>query len=216
MTSPAPVDAIATTPKFRFSVYDEFKKSSYVAPIHGGIVVAARKWNLTLVMGQTHGDFVYKGVATTRVRNLPIKPTTKRNYEELMRQLWRFCAIKGDYESMLIMISPTPTSPGTTNSVANNDNVPAMKVETIEEFIRFKRKKGAIQLKRYDGTDLVKDIFGEAIITEGNWKNPNQTDIFSAAMTALHCAHKRTGVYIDVCENCCSKTCLSPAHSGYP
>ncbi len=217
MASPAAVDSTATTTKFRFSVYNAFKESAYVAPIHAGIVAAARKWKLKLVAGKTHGDFVYEGEETTRVRNLPIKPTTKRNYEELMRQLWRFCAIKGDYESMLIMISHTPTLPAmTTGGVANSDNVPAMKVETIEEFIRFKRKNGAIELKRYDETDVVKDIFGVVITTEGNWNNPNQVDIFGAAMTALHCAQKRTGVYVDVCENCCSKTCQSTAHSGYP
>ncbi len=35
-------------------------------------------------------------------------------------------------------------------------------------------------------------------------------------MTALHCEHKRSGDYIDVCENCRSNTCASPAHAGAP
>jgi len=62
----------------------------------------------------------------TRMINQPIVPTTRANYEEMLRQLWQFCAIMGDYESMLIMISPMPK------------HVPAMKVEMIEAFLCFK------------------------------------------------------------------------------
>jgi hypothetical protein len=50
----------------------------------------------------------------------------KKNYEKDLGLLGGFCAIKSNYESMLLMVSPTPK------------NEPAMSVETIEKFLHFK------------------------------------------------------------------------------
>jgi len=110
------------------TVRKQFKGSKYVPSIHDGIMNAAAKWNLNLSTddGKRFTDFEFQGANTMRLGNRCIKGTTKSNYDDHLRQLWRFCSIKGDYDSMLLLVTPTPK------------HAPAMKVETIEEFLRFK------------------------------------------------------------------------------
>jgi len=187
-----------------------FKKYDYVNGIHRGITSAALKWKIKIDESKTFRDFQYEGKASTRFGNRCIEQSTKVNYETNLKQLWRFCAILGDYDSMLLMVSPTP------------ENAPAMRVETIEAFLRFKRQSSTDTddephpLTTYQGGSYIKDIYGTTVITEGHWKNPNQANGYSAAINALHKANDHDGHYYDVCQNCCDGTCQAFPHQSLP
>ena len=158
-----------------FSVGPDFNDSEYADFVHDGIVWAATKWKITLPLGEVFRDFVTEGKETRWFGNICIADTTKENYEEHLKQLWRFCAIKGDYESMLLMITPT------------QKEAPSMRVETVEEYLRFKRQKKNKKLTRTDGKGDVLDILENVITAQNSWKNPRQAGIYRAAMKALHC-----------------------------
>ena len=198
-------DSSVSSEETAFGVGPDFG-SDYIDAVHEGIIAAAQKWNLTLSLreGKQFGDFEYEGPNTKRLGNLCIAVTTKTNYEEQLKQLWRFCAIKGDYESMLLMITPTPPY------------APSMRVETVEEFLRFKRQAKNMPLTTFDGSGTIKDIRGEIITTEGHWKAPRQAGIYSAAVSAIHCQNRKGGEYADACDGCRDGTCNIQAHSAAP
>ena len=102
----------------------------YLDKVHGNILKSLKKFKLKLpkeLIGKTFTDFEYQGVKSRRLGNRHIKGQTKSNYESSWRQLWRFCAYKGDYDSMLMLLPSVPKG------------APSMKLETVEEFLRFKR-----------------------------------------------------------------------------
>jgi hypothetical protein len=101
----------------------------YTDKIPAGIKLAAQKWQLKIpnvekVDFTTHECMDEK---TTRFGNWPMADTTKKNYEGHIRQFWRFCAIVGDYESMLLLLKNPPK------------HSPAIRADTLEQFMRFKR-----------------------------------------------------------------------------
>jgi len=100
-------------------------KAAYAARIPAGLREAAKKWNVTLDGSETL-DFKYEGENSTKLGNRPIEAKTKRAYDGMFRQLWRYSAMKGDYESMLLLLLPPPK------------NAPSMRLDTVEEFVRFK------------------------------------------------------------------------------
>jgi hypothetical protein len=110
-------------------------KKVYLDKVHEELLKVAQKWNVSLKDGQDYGVYQFLGKQSTRCGNRPIEPCTKYNNENMYRQAWRFCALKGDYESMLILACGEPTR-----------NVPAMRLETVEEFLRFKRKPKNLSL----------------------------------------------------------------------
>ena len=118
---PEPVSAFYTTARN--------PKEVYLDKVHDEVQKVAQKWNVSLNEGQDYGVYQFQGKQSTRCGNRPIEPNTKYNNESMYRQVWRFCALKGDYESMLILGCTEPTR-----------NVPTMRLETVEEFLRFKRK----------------------------------------------------------------------------
>jgi hypothetical protein len=125
---------------------------------------------------------------------MPIELNTKGNNETMYRQVRRFCALKGDYESMLILVCTKPTR-----------NVPGMRLETVEEFLQFKRKTKNLSLLKTDSLEHVKDVFEIPITTEGDWKAPKNEWIYSAAISNLHKGNNHSGEYMDICPNCKEK-----------
>ena len=196
-------EASVSSIETEFGVGPDFG-NDYINAIHAGIVAAAQKWNVTLPEGQTFKDFDSQKGQSKRFANMATAETTKINYEEQLKQLWRFCAMKGDYESMLIMITPTP------------DDVPSMRVETIEEYLRFKQQAKNQILKTYDKSGDVKDIQGTTIKTEGHWHAPRQAGMYGSAISAIHCQNGKGGEYKDSCDGCRNKTCTIISHSASP
>jgi hypothetical protein len=87
-------------------------------------------------------------------------------------------------------------------------NVPAMKLETVEEFLRFKRtpvNTPFFETGCSTSNKRVTDVFGVPMRTEGGWKAPKMEMIFSAAISDLHAANNHTAEYTDVCDDCRAK-----------
>jgi hypothetical protein len=148
-------------------------------------------------------EFDYQGKDSTRCGNRPLEAKTLINLETFLRQFWRYCIIRGDYDSILILLSPAP------------QNVPAMKLETVDEFLRFKRMSVNSPLtttyRSSTTNNQVKDVFGDPIFTEGGWKAPKNEMIYAAAIANLHYANNHTSEYTDACEDCRAK----PANEQY-
>jgi hypothetical protein len=175
-------------------------KKLYLDKVHEQLLKVAHKWNVSLKEGRDYGVYQFLGKQSTRCGNRPIEPATKANNEQMYRQAWRFCALKGDYESMLILACTEPTR-----------NVPAMRLETVEEFLRFKRKPKNLSLLKTGSLEHVKDVFGKSMTTEGGWKAPKNEWIYSAAISDLHKANSHSGEYLDICPDCQAK---SEQHTG--
>jgi hypothetical protein len=60
--------------------------------------------------------------------NGPIAASSKKTYKSHYWQLWEFLSRIGDFESMLMLVSPKLI------------NVPSMKVESLQAFIRYKKR----------------------------------------------------------------------------
>jgi hypothetical protein len=123
------------------------------------------KWNVSLNKGQDYRVYQFKGKQSTWCGNRPIEPNTKGNYENMSRQVWRFCALKGDYKSMHILVCAKPTR-----------NVPAMRLEMVQEFLWYKHKTKNMLLLKTGSLEHVKDVFEipitmakPTIIVESTW-----------------------------------------------
>jgi hypothetical protein len=177
-------------------------KKVYLDKVREELPKVAQKFNVLLTEGQDCGVYQFRGNQSTRCGNRPIELQTKYNNECMYRQAWRFCALKGDYESMLILACAEPTR-----------NVPAMRLETVEEFLRFKRKPKNLSLFKTGSREHVKDTFGSPITTDGGWKAPKNEWIYSAAISDLHKANNFCGEYTDICTDCQAKP-ASQLHTG--
>jgi hypothetical protein len=153
--------------------------------IEEGIRAAAQKYHVPL--GQ-HETFVFDP-KIKRTGNRPIKGRTTTTYGEHYRQLWRFLAIIGDYESMLMLhVQPTV-------------QVPAMKIQSLQLFLKLKRQHSGSPLLDDDEMPIY-DINGKQVICDGGWKAPNKASQFQSAVSVLHRAHGHTSDFIDECDEC--------------
>jgi hypothetical protein len=80
-----------------------------------------------------------------------------------------------------------------------------MRLETIEEFLRFKQKTKNLSLLKTGSCAHVKDTFGTAITMDGGWKAPKNKWIYSATISDLHKANNFCGAYTDICADCQAK-----------
>jgi len=161
----------------------------YILKVNDGIKASAKRWNVTLPTDVDFSQHRHFRKSTPRLGNRPIADSTKINYEGQYRQFWRFCAIKGDYDSMLLLLPKPPAFS------------PAMNVETVEEFVKFKRKtKGETTLDNRESPIL--DVFDCQITNEGSWKAPKNVDIFRAAIHDLHHANNHNMGYEEACDEC--------------
>jgi hypothetical protein len=127
----------------------------YWDKVPAGIKAAAASLDLTLAKKAIPKCFVFQGIKSSRLGSRPIEPLTKSNNEIVFRTLWSFCSMIGDYESMLMLLVRPPT------------NVPAMRVETIDLFLRFKRQSTNSPLLFEDDETEALDIFGTPVLAEG-------------------------------------------------
>ena len=165
---------------------------SYKAKVEDGIKAQASKWGISLPAGVDLSDHVCfkKGKLTTRLRNRPIALNTSLLYEGQFRQFWRYCAMRGQYQPMLMLLSPAPA------------HVPSMELSVVEEFPRFKRLPPGAPLMSTDGSTQLKDAFGTPMTCDGGWIAPKNAEHFQAAIADIHEANERGGQYTGHCDNC--------------
>jgi hypothetical protein len=82
------------------------------------------------------------------------------------------------------------------------DDVPSVRVTTLDEVLRFKRQTKDIDLLTYDSVSKCKDVFGDEMTVEGRWKAPKNAAILRAGVHDLHIASGHTGAYKEPCEAC--------------
>lgn len=167
-------------------------RSNYKDKVEAGIKAEALKWGIALPDDADLSDHVFfkKGDVTTRLRNRPIAANTSRLYEGQFRQFWRYCAIRGQYQPMLMLLSPAPK------------HVPSMELSVVEEFPRFKRLPAGTPLMSTDGSTQLKDVFGTPMTCDGGWLAPKNSEHFQAAISDIHEANERGGQYTGPCDNC--------------
>ena len=156
-----------------------------------GMNEVAERCHLKIPEESNVADFEFLGKDSTRFRNRPLAgDKTTKNYEVHLRQFWRFAAFKGDYESMLMLLKKPPA------------HCPSMSVNTLEEYMRFKRLEPDEPLLDEHGTPVL-DVFGTPITCEGGWIAPKNIKIFRAAIFDLHIANNQTSEeYEEQCEDC--------------
>ncbi|KAI9325188.1 hypothetical protein BDR26DRAFT_942334 [Obelidium mucronatum] len=148
-----------------------------------GVAAAMKKYHLTI-----HKD----------CRETPILDTTPKNpqglkqYRSIACGLEFFFAMIGDFESCLIM------QPKQFDQV-----VPAMNPESIQLFLKWKSGVAGEPLTRSNG-DPVFDVFGEALIRTGAWKDANSGQQVYATVAAIHKnrGHPRNMPYVEQCLPC--------------
>ncbi|GKY98076.1 hypothetical protein MPSEU_000765500 [Mayamaea pseudoterrestris] len=99
------------------------------------------------------------------------------SYLSYYSMLWRFLAMIGDWESMLVLLLPRPIGLG---------KVPSMKVESLVLFLRWK-KLDTNTFLRDDDEMLLRDAnFNEPIRCNGGWKSNHSMKAFASAIVWLH------------------------------
>ena len=163
----------------------------WLTKVGPGMNEVAERCHLKIPEESNVADFEFLGKDSTRFRNRPLAgDKTTRNYEMHLRQFWRFAAFKGDYESMLMLLKKPPA------------HCPSMSVNTLEEYMRFKRLEPDEPLLDEHGTPVL-DVFGTPITCEGGWIAPKNIKIFRAAIFDLHIANNQTSEeYEEQCEDC--------------
>ena len=104
----------------------------YKVKAHNGIVESAKKWYIQLDLTSYQPDittFRYEGANSTRWGNRPNEALTKKRAETMYKQLWNFIMMYGDYDSLLILLSPPP------------NNVISMTAKSIELILLYKHQK---------------------------------------------------------------------------
>lgn len=118
---------------------------SILAKVNAGVMLAAEQWGVTLPTPFSFRFDPKEGKLTAN-RKLSIK--TKVCYYGIYLQFWCFCAWTGDYASMLIFLHPAVKK------------FPAINVETLELFLRFKCKPKGDEL---ESAMASVDIFTDAL-----------------------------------------------------
>ena len=137
--------------------------------------------------------------------------TTVSSYETHYRTMEVFCALKGDFESALMLQRDAP------------NKCFSMSSETVRLCVEWKLEvnKG---VELTDSSDtIIRDVFGDPIIGMGGWNAPTGPKQFRSAMTAIHQEHGQLGAYNEVCRLCRvhhkkqgSDQLGCPAHRGSP
>ena len=154
----------------------------YKVKAHNGIVESAKKWYIQLDLTSYQPDittFRYEGANSTRWGNRPNEASTKKHAETMYKQLWNFIMMYGDYDSLLILLSPPP------------NNVISMTAKSIELFLLYKHQKAGTPLLDPSTQEPVNDIFGKPFVCDGTWRAPDSNKIFNAAIANLHTANNQ-------------------------
>ncbi|KAJ3114215.1 hypothetical protein HK100_001732, partial [Physocladia obscura] len=132
--------------------------------------------------------------------------TTKKVYATQFRGIRWFCALIGDYESMLIMEQKRLLP-----------ECLLISEKTIEAFCRMKTGKKGTPLML--GGSPQNDIFGNPVLCDSSWKNPKNMNLFLSAISTLHASRGNGGKYKEKCDACAraerrSRGCFH--HAGNP
>ena len=167
-----------------------------------GIKTAAEKWRIKNY--QKDPKYIYEGATSTRVGSSEIAQSCRKNYECCYKQLWNFCLITGDYDSMFILMSPPPW------------NCVPVQIDTAIALMKFKRLAKGTVLKDTAGRNVVKDIFGNPIKADGRWDNPRLVGIYRSALMTIHTENKQGGNYFEKCDDCCDDDIRCDIHGNSP
>ena len=172
--------------------------------VKAGVNAAAEKWHLELPSELNYGY----NLSLARFGNHPLAKQSLEAYDVHLRQLHRYLAIIGDYESMLMLLLPPTT-----------EDVPSIRVHSLEQFLRLKRTPKNVELMAMTGEPIL-DVDGGQVFCDGGWNQPDKVCQFRSAVTNLHKAHDQDGTYLEPCTLCVKaakeeKKCVK--HSGsYP
>ncbi|KAI9321094.1 hypothetical protein DFJ73DRAFT_769282 [Zopfochytrium polystomum] len=109
---------------------------------------------------------------------------TLRFYQKHMRGIQYFCALIGDYESLLMLLECPPTP-----------ICPSMKPSTLASFKRFKQFPPNTPLLDAHGNSVL-DVFGDAITRQGGWNDPGSANGFLSVMGGIHRSRNQQGPYL--------------------
>ena len=150
------------------------------------MVESVKKWYIQLDLTSYQPDittFRYEGANSTTWGNRPNEASTKKLAETMYKQLWNFIMMYGDYDSLLILLSPPP------------NNVISMTAKSIELFLLYKCQKAGTPLLDPSTQEPVKDILGKPFVCDGTWRAPDSNKILNAAISNLQTADNQK-VYI--------------------
>ena len=111
-----------------------------------------KKWYIQLKLTSYQPDITTFGderANSTRWGNRPNEALTKKHAETMYKQLWNFIQMYGDYDSLLILLSPPP------------NNIISMAAKSIELFLLYKCQKAGTPLLDPSTQEPVNDIFGK-------------------------------------------------------
>jgi len=165
----------------------------------GGMLAAASKQQIPLdgkVAFYFETQYTYTG-------NKNLAPRTKETYNFHYRNLWKFLAHIGDFDSMLMLLSP------------RLKRLPAMKVESLMAYIRYKKmSKSTVLSATQGGVPIVHVLNQLPMHCQDDWKANRPLKQFTSALSRLHVAHYHTTQYLDACGDCCSLWDSDPASRG--
>jgi hypothetical protein len=157
------------------------------AAVNAGIMQVAKDLNIDL-KGRTVFHLRVKG-HYWGIKLL--RDGSTATYVQHYRQLWRHLAEIGDFASMLLLVSPLLK------------NLPAMKVESLQSFVRRKKMPASEPLRDADAGDpILHCVTGAVLYCEGTWDSNGKMKQFTSAVARLHKAHKHTSHYDNLCPEC--------------
>lgn len=128
------------------------------------------------------------GVFGTQVK----EKATFVQYGMHMNALRSFCVMKGDFESLAILLENAPSE------------CPSMNHQTLIEYFKYRASKPGELIRNTDG-EILKDTAGNQILSVGGWNAPVNIKQCASAITAVHKARKQSGQYQDSCVECITK-----------
>ncbi|KAI8844274.1 hypothetical protein BC829DRAFT_419870 [Chytridium lagenaria] len=127
------------------------------------------------------------------------EPNIQRAYEKHFRGLRKFFERIGDYDRLIIL-----------EEKPQKHFCPSMRPESINLYVQWTRRnpdKYPLLLDQDD--NLVNDVLGEPISTDGKWLDPCNLDQLYSAIGDLHLTRKQ-----NVCELCAANAVLHEIPKG--
>lgn len=121
-----------------------------------------------------------------------IADSSYKSYTKQFRGFFRFLALIGDYDSMLVF-----------HNQKCKFITESMKSESVAMYIIYKTEKVTQLLRKVDNANLtVKDVFGKDIKCRGEWNFLGNADQFLNAITAIHVSISQDNNYTTPCTLC--------------
>lgn len=122
-----------------------------------------------------------------------IADNSYKSYTKQFRGFFKFLALIGDYDSMLVF-----------HNHKEKDVVESIVAESVALYIIYKTKKSTEKLtKLHNKTIMMKDVFGQEIMCRGDWNYTGNADQFLNAITNIQRSIKQSKAeYTDKCQHC--------------